>query len=145
MSQQVPPPPEKGLSESQKSMMRKVKIGIGIIALIVIIALVIFAISTFVNRGDLQFVNFKWTDNHPWFSSAYVHVDGTIFNSGSSTARDVQLVTRIYNSQGTLLKTDTTDIGDISSKEYKNISLDIQYSGSASRVESELEYKPFGS
>jgi uncharacterized integral membrane protein len=146
MSLPPPPPPKEGLTEEQKqSIRRKVRIGIGLIILIAIIVLTAILILTFINRGDVQFVNFHWTDNHPWFSSAYVHVDGTLFNSGSSTAGSVQLVTRLYDSQGTLLKTDTMNVGDIASKQYKNISTDIQYSGTASRVETAISYHPFGS
>lgn len=141
---QPPPPSDKSLSDSQKAMMRKIKIGIGLVTLIVIIALVVWFFVFWSNQSDLEFVNFTWNDNHPWFSSAYVHVEGTIFNSGSSTAGNVQLITRIYDSQGTLLKTDTANIGSISAKEYKNINFDIQYSGDASRIQNELQYKPFG-
>lgn len=140
LSSQPPSPSDKDLS--QKTLIRKIKIGavVGIIIVIVVVSVLVYM---FMNKGDLQFVNFTWTDNHPWFSSAYVHVTGTIFNSGSSTAGDVQLVMRIYNSQRTLLKTETSDIGDISAKEYKNISFDIQYSGDANSLEWALSYKPF--
>jgi len=131
--------------KEKKLMLKKVKIGIAIAVVILILAVAVFVYFGFQNKGELNFVNFKWTDNHPLFSSPYVHLEGTIFNSGSSTAGNVQLVIRIYNSQGTLLKTETMNIGDIEGKTYKNISIDVQYSGDADKIETELGYRPYGS
>lgn len=95
-------------------------------------------------KGELHFVNFEWNDHHPLLGSPYVHVEGTIFNSGERNAGDVELTIRIYNSAGTLLSTETMDAGDITSKTYKNISIDIHYSGDASRIETELQFRSYG-
>jgi len=136
-----PPQPQNGgLTQDQKQIRRYAKIITYLIILIVIIAIAVYAAFTLTKRGDVEFVNFQWSDNHPFFSSAYVHATGTLYNAGSATAQDVQLTTRIYNSQGALLETDTMNIGNIASKEYKNVITDIQYSGTASRVQYEIRY-----
>lgn len=138
------PLPQKELTTSQRAMLRKVKIGI---VIAVGIVLILIGVSFYINlqiKGELQFVNFNWTDHHPLFGSPYVHVEGTIFNSGSSTAGDAQLIIRLYDSQNRLLKTETMDVGDIPAKTYRNISTDIYYSGDANRCESELQWKPYG-
>lgn len=38
---------------------------------------------------QLHEVNVWWDDYHPWFVSPYVHIEGSIFNSGSYPANNV--------------------------------------------------------
>lgn len=126
--------------------MSKRKVAVALVATVIIIAIIAFAYFSLKpeSKGELHLVNFKWTDNHPLFGSPYIHVEGTIFNSGERNAGEVKLVIRIYDPQNTLLKTETLDIGDIASKTYQNISVDIPYSGYAYKVEAELQWKPYG-
>lgn len=133
LSQGIPPAPP-----SHKGMSRKTKIGMVIVTILIIAIITVVFDVFFLQRGQLEVIDSTWNDNHPLFGSPYVHLECTIFNSGSSTAGDVQLVIRIYDG-GTLLKTETMNIGNIAGKTYKNISIDIQYSGYADRLETSLQ------
>lgn len=115
---------------------------VGTVVLVVVAGLLIY--SAFFNQGQLETVNFIWVDNHPASDLPYVHVEGTVFNSGSSGARNVQLITRIYDSQRTLLKTEITDLSDIAAGAYEKVSIDVQYAGKADKCEVTLAWKPFG-
>ncbi len=113
----------------------------GTAAFIIVGLLIYFA---FLNGSQLKTANFIWVDNHPTSALPYVHVEGTVLNTGSSGAREVQLVTRIYDSGGTLLRTEITDIGDIPADANKKFSIDVQYTGKANKCEVALRWKPFG-
>ena len=129
---------------------RSHKLSVKIVGLILVGAVILFVVAgfliytAFLNKGQLETVNFTWVDNQPASGLPYVHVEGTVFNSGSSGARDVQLITRIYDLKGTLLKTEITDLGDIAAGAYQKVSIDVQYSGKAARCEVTLAWKPFG-
>jgi hypothetical protein len=120
------------------------KIGTVLAAAAVFITVVLLIYFAFLNEGRLETVDFVWVDNHPASGFPYVHLEGTVFNSGSSGAKGVQLVTTIYGSGGTLLRTNVTDLGDIPAGGQKKISLDIQYGGKADKCEVTLRWKPFG-
>jgi hypothetical protein len=108
----------------------------------IIVGLLIY--FAFLNEGRLETVDFTWVDYHPTSDLSYVHLDGTVLNTGSSSARQVRLVARIYDSEGTLLRTEITDLGDIPVGACKKISVDIQYAGKANKCEVDLRWKPFG-
>lgn len=135
-----------GLHEdSARSHSYSVKIvGLILVGMVILVVAGLLIYSAFLNQGRLETVNFVWVDNHPASGLPYVHVEGTVFNSGSSGARNVQLVTKIYDSQGTLLKTEITDLGDIAAGSYQKVSIDVQYVGIANRCEVTLAWKPFG-
>jgi hypothetical protein len=99
---------------------------------------------SFSNQGQLGTANFIWVDHHPASDLPHVHVEGTVFNPSSSGARNAQLTTRIYDSKGTLLKTEITSLGDIPAGADKKVSIDVQYAGKADRCEVTLTWKPFG-
>jgi hypothetical protein len=119
-------------------------IGLLLTATVVLVVAGLLIYISFLNQGRLETVNFMWVDHHPASDLPYVHVEGTVFNSGSSGARNVQLITRIYDSQGMLLKTEITDLGDIATGAYKKVSVDLQYAGKADKCEVALAWKPFG-
>jgi len=135
-----------GFHESSiQSHRHSIKIISLLLAAIVVLAVAgVLIYISFLNQGRLETVNFIWVDNHPASGLPYVHVEGTVFNSGSSGARNVQLVTRIYDSQGMLLKTEITDLSDIAAGAYEKVSFDVQYVGTANRCEVTLAWKPFG-
>lgn len=135
-----------GLHESSLRSRNDSKKTIGIIlagttAFIIASLLIYFA---FLTQGQLKTVDFIWFDNRPTSDLPYVHVEGTVLNTGSSGVREAQLVTKIYDSGGTLLRTEITDMGDIPAGAYKKISIDVQYAGKASKCEVALRWKPFG-
>jgi hypothetical protein len=119
-------------------------IGLLLAGAVVLVVAGLLIYSAFLNQGQLETVNFTWVDHHPASGLPYVDVEGTVFNSGPSGARNVQLITRIYDSQGTLLKTEITDLGDIAAGAYEKVSVDVQYAGNADRCEVTLAWKPFG-
>lgn len=112
------------------------------IAVFIIVCLPIY--FAFLNQGQLKAVDFVWVDHHPTSSLPYVHLEGAVVNLGSSGADSVQLVTTIYDSGGTLLRTEITDLGDIPPGASKKVSLDIQYGGKAGDCQVTLKWKPFG-
>jgi len=79
--------------------------------------------------AQLHEVNFNWEWNEPWIGSHYVHVSGAVFNSGTYTARNVRINIWLYDSNLTLIRSDTINLGDISGKTYTNFAIDIYYSG----------------
>jgi hypothetical protein len=107
------------------------------------IALLVICFA-FLNQGRLETVDFTWVDYHPASDLPYVHVEGAVFNSGSSRARNVQLITRIYDSNGTLLQTQITGLGDIPARAYTEVSIDVRHAGRAYKCEVALVWKPFG-
>lgn len=119
-------------------------IGLLLTGMVVLVVASLLIYSAFLNQGRLETVNFIWVDHHPASGLPYVHVEGTVFNSGSSGARNVQLITRIYDSQGTLLKTEITDLGDIPTGANKKVSIDVQYAGKADKCQVTVVWKPFG-
>jgi len=119
-------------------------IGLLLTGTVVLVVAGLLIYISFLNQGRLETVNFIWVDNHPASDLPYVHVEGTVFNSGSSGARNVQLITRIYDSQENLLKTEITDLGDIPAGASKKVSIDVQYAGKADKCEVALAWKPFG-
>ena len=138
------PIPSSNEEQTKKIFQKKVKIGIGVAAVIIISAVIIFIYAFLGNVGEVYLINFKWTDHHPLLGSPYVHVEGTIFNSGSRTAGRVQLIIRIYDSSNQLLKTETMDIGDIAPKDSTSINTNIQYSGDAASAQTEVGWMPYG-
>jgi hypothetical protein len=88
-------------------------VGLLLAAAVAIVVAGLLTYVFFLNQGRLETVNFLWVDHHPASDLPYVHVEGTVFNFGSSGARNVQLVTRIYDSQVALLKTEVADLGII--------------------------------
>jgi len=142
--QPPPPPSDKEPSSSQKALLKKVKIGITVAVIVVISALILFTYFGLQKRGEVYAVDFKYSDHHPLFGSPYFHVEGSVFNSGERTAGDVELTIRLYDSHGTLLKTETMNIGDIPTKTYRNINIDIPYSGDTDRCETGLAWRPYG-
>jgi hypothetical protein len=119
-------------------------IGLLLAGKVVVVVAVLLICSAFLNQGRLETVNFTWVDNRHGSGLPYVHVEGTVFNSGSSGARNVQLITRIYGSNGTLLGTKITGLGDIPAGAYEKVSFDVQYAGKADDCEVALAWKPFG-
>jgi len=91
-------------------------------------------------KAQLHRVNVAWSDHHPWFSSPYISISGTVFNSGSETALNVRVAVRIYDSRGTLLKTEEILLGIIEGKSYKNFDMTIGYSGDADSVTTEITF-----
>lgn len=126
----------------RRDYMKTIGLIMAVIVVFIIVCLLIY--SAFLNTGQLKTVDFIWDDHHPTSSSPYVHLEGTVVNSGSSEAQSVQLMTTIYDSERTPLKTETTDLGDIPPGASKNISLDIQYTGKAYDCQVTLKWKPFG-
>ena len=119
-------------------------IGIVLAGTVVVVLAGLLVYVAFLNQGRLRTVDLIWVDHHPTSGLPYVHLEGTVVNSGSSGARSVQLVTRIYDSEETSLRIEITDLGDIPAGAYRKISLDIQYSGKAAKCEATLRWKPFG-
>jgi hypothetical protein len=113
-------------------------------AIAVIVTVVLLIYVAFLNQGRVEIVSLTWADNHPKADFPYVHLDGTVVNSGSFGARQVELLTRIYDSGGTLITTEITNLGDIPADSYKKINIDIRYAGNANRCEATLRWKPFG-
>jgi hypothetical protein len=113
-----------------------------IIVVVVVVGLVIYVV--FSNQSHLETVDFTWIDHHPASGLPYVQVEGTVYNPGSSGARNVLLITRIYDSNGTLLETQMTGLGDIPAGGYKEVSIDVQYAGKAGNCEVSLAWNPFG-
>jgi len=118
--------------------------GLIIAVIVVFIVVCLLLYFAFLNMGQLKTVDFIWVDHHPTSSSPYVHLEGTVVNLGSSGAHSVQLVTTIYDSGRTLLKTEITDLDDIPTGASKKVSLDIQYSGKVDDCQVTLKWKPFG-
>jgi len=135
-----------GLHESSlrlhKDSMKTIAIVLAGTTVFIIAGLLIY--FAFLNQGQLRTVNFIWVDNHPTSDLPYVHVEGTVLNTGSSGAREVQLVTGIYDSGGSLLRTEITDVGDIPAGASKKVSIDVQYGGKANKCEIALKWKPYG-
>jgi len=138
LSQLASIPSDKELA--RKALMKKVRKGVVVAAVIVIVAVAVFVL---LSPGELS-IKFSWNDNHPLYGSPYVHLVGTIFNSGTKNATDVKLIVRLYDSENTLIKTETVDIGDIPAKGSKDINVDIQHYGFAKRCETELQWKFHG-
>lgn len=90
--------------------------------------------------AQLHEVNEKWSDNHPLFSSPYISISGAIFNSGTNSASNVMLTVKIYNSAGTLLKSEDLTFGTIQGKSYSNFDTTIGYSGDAAYIITTLSY-----
>lgn len=134
------------LNKNSLRMHRDLSKTIGIILIGIAVFIVVCALiyNAFLNQGHIEIVDLFWVDHHPTSDLPYVHLEGTVANSGSSTALSVQLGTRIYDSVGTLLRTEITDLGDIPAGTFKKISLDIQYSGKADKCRATLTWKPFG-
>ena len=72
---------------------------------------------------QLHLVNFESTVTTVWLGTDYVTVKGTIFNSGSNFATNVVFTVRIYDSRGTLLKTEQIAFGTISGKPIRTLIL----------------------
>ena len=119
-------------------------VGLILVAIGVIITIVLLICVAFLNQGRVEVVSLTWVDNHPTADLPYVHLDGTVVNSGSSGARQVELLTRIYDAGGTLITTEITNLGDIPADSYKRISVDIRYAGKADKCKATLRWKPFG-
>lgn len=88
---------------------------------------------------QLHLVNYESTVTPVWLGTDYVTVKGTIFNSGSNLATNVVFTVRIYDSGGTLLKTEQIAFGTISGKSYKNFDTDIGAEG-ANYITTTLTY-----
>lgn len=119
-------------------------IGIVLAATVVLVVVCLLFYSVFLNQGHLEIADITWVDNRPMSESPYVHLDGIAVNSGVSGARQVELVTSIYDSGGILLTTQVTGLGDIPSGTYRRIDIDIRYSGKAAKCGLTLRWKPFG-
>jgi len=103
---QLPSPSAKEPSPSQKAFLKKVKIGILAAVIIAIVIVAIFFYVSLQQKGELHVIDLHWSDHHPLFGSPYATVEGTIFNSGSRAAGDVELIIRLYDSQDRLIKTE---------------------------------------
>lgn len=79
---------------------------------------------------QLHEVNFKWNRYEPPIGQHYMRVEGSIFNSGIRTAKNVQMYVWLYNKENTLIGSQVIHMGDISGKSYVSFSADIYYSGS---------------
>ena len=90
--------------------MRKVKIGIVIAAVVVGVVVIAFALMGGFLSPEWSYT-YNWNDNHPLGSSAYVHLEGTVTNSGNRNYSNVELMISPYESNR-LLKTETFDLGD---------------------------------
>lgn len=88
----------------------------------------------------LHEVNREWSDHHPWFGSTHISISGAIFNSGTNSAYNVAYTIRIYDSSGTLLKSEELLLGTIIGKSYKNYDTDIGYSGNADYITTTLTH-----
>lgn len=88
---------------------------------------------------QLHKVNIQWTD-HQRYPSPYVSIQGSIFNSGSESAHNAVLTVRIFDSAGTLLKSEEIHLGTIDGKSYIAFDVDIPYSGDADSVTTTLTY-----
>lgn len=142
MTQQPSTPSDE--EQKQKALMKKIKIGILVAVVIVIVVVAVYVYFELQSKGDLYFIDCDWSDHHPLFGSPYATVEGTIFNSGSRTAGDVELIVRLYDSQDRLIHTEVIYIGSIFSKESKTFTYNIQYSGDAHGFEAAIGYKPYG-
>jgi prefoldin subunit 5 len=80
---------------------------------------------------QLHGVEVYWEDYYP---SPYIHVYGSVFNSGSLTAYNVVCTVRIYDKYNRLLKTENIGIGDIDGKSYRAFSNIIEYYGDADYI-----------
>lgn len=89
---------------------------------------------------QLHKVEVYWTDHHPLFSSPYISIEGTIFNSGSQTAYSVVYTVRIYDASDTLLKTEEIHLGNIYGKSYETFDVDIGYSGDADYITTSISH-----
>lgn len=76
---------------------------------------------------QLHEVNIIWDWNEPLIGDYYVHVSGTVFNSGTYMARNVRIDVWLYDSNGVIIKSDTINLGDIAGKTYVNFVKDIYY------------------
>lgn len=90
------------------------------------------------NAPQLHEVNVQWTDNRPRFGSPHISIRGSIFNSGSESTHDVILTVRVFDSAGTLLKSEELHLGTIYGKSYIAFDVDIPYSGDADSVRTTL-------
>jgi len=113
-------------------------------ATVVLIVVCLLIYIAFLNQGRLEIIDTMWVDNHPVSDLPYVHLEGIAVDSGSSGARQVELVTSIYDSGGILLTTQVTSLGDIPAGTYKRINIDIRYAGKADKCEATLKWKAFG-
>lgn len=89
--------------------------------------------------SQLHKVDVHWTD-HQRYPSPYVSIQGSIFNSGSDSAYNAILTVRIFDSVGTLLKSEEIHLGKIDGKSYIAFDVDIPYSGDADSVTTTLTY-----
>jgi uncharacterized coiled-coil protein SlyX len=80
-------------------------------------------------KPQLHNVNFEWSTYEPWVGQHYIHVTGTVFNSGTYTASNVKIEVKIYNSNMVLIKSGTINLGSIPGKEYTNFDTTIEYDG----------------
>lgn len=87
---------------------------------------------------QLHQVNVVWSDNHPLLGSPYVRIQGSIFNSGTYGASDVRYTIGIYDSTGTLLKSEQITWSNIQGKSYVNFDVSIGYNGDASYITTTL-------
>lgn len=88
---------------------------------------------------QLHKVDIRWSD-HQRYPSPYVSIQGSIFNSGSESAYNAILTVRIFDSVGTLLKSEEIHLGDIDGKSYIAFNVEIPYSGDADSVTTTLTY-----
>ena len=88
---------------------------------------------------QLHKVDVQWTDHVRWDSS-HVSIQGSILNSGSEPAYDAILTVRIFDSVGTLLKSEEIHLGKIDGKSHVAFNVDIPYSGDADSVTTAITY-----
>jgi hypothetical protein len=120
-------------------------IALGVLVVILAISNIIVYMSmqnqiTALNKAQLNAINVKWTDNHPWFSTPYIVVSGTVFNSGIISASSAYVTINIYSSTGSLLKSQAVLLGTIAGKNYQNFEETISYTGDADYTTTTLTY-----
>jgi len=82
--------------------------------------------------SQLHLLNYETTVHTVKLGTDYVTVNGTILNSGSDSITNVFLLVRIYDSEGSLLKTEQISLGTVEGKSHKNFGTDIEAEGANS-------------
>ncbi len=119
-------------------MNKTVKIGLVVAAFVVVVVIGVLAFTLPPSGLSIQS---NWNDNSG-FGLGTLHYEATISNNDDKPATGVQLTLMLFDSNGFIIKNEVVNVGDIGAKSSKSVSLDIQHSGSVSRVDAHLTSNP---
>ena len=142
MNEKIPPP--------KKMVSRSGAVLLGIICIVLVAGLAgaMIYYSNYVsnhshNNADYDYLNSQYqamwapklvgvnlvaNDNHPWFSSAYLNVNGYVVNVNNNWAYNCELLVLAYGVSGVLAINETIPLGTMPGQGYYQVNQNLDYS-----------------